>query len=142
MCLRGVRKSMPGAFSKRIKDLRYKQEQSQEDLGVMLGKSRETISKYEKGEREPGIEVITKLASHFGVSTDYILGLSDDVNTFEETPDFQYTFDMNEFYPYFRDVKFVKYLKLAVKMADNGIDVKQVNEYIDNLIFDNKKKAE
>ncbi len=128
---------MSGAFSKRIRDLRYKTDQSQEYLGVLLGKSRETISKYEKGEREPGLEVVTRLASHFGVSTDYILGLTDNTNAVTANSEL-YPFDINEYKPYLCDIKFVKYLKLAVKMANNNIDIKHVEQYVDNLILKEK----
>ncbi len=128
---------MSGAFSKRIRDLRYKTDQSQEYLGVLLGKSRETISKYEKGEREPGLEVVTRLASHFGVSTDYILGLTDKVvsSSLDSTI---YPFDINEYNPYLCDVNFVKYLKIAVKLANHKIDPKYIDEYIDNLVSTKK----
>ncbi len=124
---------MSGTFSKRIRDLRYKTDQSQEYLGVLLGKSRETISKYEKGEREPGLEVITRLAGHFGVSTDYILGMTDSIHT-SSADSVTYPFDINEYNPYLCDIKFLKYLKLAVKMANNNIDIKKVEKHIDDLV--------
>ena len=40
--------------------------------------SQNTISRYETGEREPGIAELLKIADYFNVSVDYILGLTDE----------------------------------------------------------------
>lgn len=60
---------------KRIKELRgqVSQEQCANDLGI----SRGALSFYENGDRKPDAEVLYKMCKHFGVSADYILGLSD-----------------------------------------------------------------
>lgn len=55
----------------------YTRARLSDEIGVPYG----TIAKYETGEREPGHTYIIKIASKFGVSTDYILGLEN-----EETP--------------------------------------------------------
>lgn len=36
------------------------------------------ISKYELGKAEPDISMICRIAKYFGVSSDYLLGMSDD----------------------------------------------------------------
>lgn len=41
-------------------------------------KKRETYSQYENGQRQIPIDVLVKLARYYGVSTDYLLGLTDD----------------------------------------------------------------
>ena len=35
---------------------------------------RNTISRYETGEREPGIDELIKIADYFNVSVDYLIG--------------------------------------------------------------------
>ena len=39
-----------------------------------------TLSQYEKGRREPNMETLKKIAQYFKVSTDYIIGLSDNIH--------------------------------------------------------------
>ncbi|WP_420768719.1 helix-turn-helix domain-containing protein [Parageobacillus thermoglucosidasius] len=63
----------------RIKELRIKQGLSQENLAKKLGMNRVNISHYERGviTKIPS-DVLAKLADIFGVSTDYLLGKTDD----------------------------------------------------------------
>jgi len=61
-----------------IKELREKAGESQEQLAVAIeAPNRETIARWENGSRDLKREYIIALASHFNVSTDYLLGLSD-----------------------------------------------------------------
>lgn len=39
-----------------------------------------SINMYERGEREPGIETLEKIADHFNVDIDYLLGKSEVAN--------------------------------------------------------------
>lgn len=43
-----------------------------------LHTTQNTISRYETGEREPGIEELIKIADFFNISVDYLLGRTDD----------------------------------------------------------------
>ena len=47
-----------------------------------INTNQNTISRYETGEREPGISDLIKLADYFGVSLDYLLERTDnpDIN--------------------------------------------------------------
>ena len=67
-------------FADRLKDLRLKSNKKQMDVADCLGVLPRTIRFYESGEREPTIENINKLADFFGVSTDYLLGRSDNTD--------------------------------------------------------------
>lgn len=58
----------------RIKELRKSKNISQLKLGIDLNMSQNTISRYETGEREPGISELIMIADYFGVSVDYLLG--------------------------------------------------------------------
>ncbi|MFC0213983.1 helix-turn-helix domain-containing protein [Paenibacillus chartarius] len=65
-------------YGERIALLREKQGMTQEDLATALGISRAALSHYETNRREPDHETITKIANHFRVTTDYLLGRTDD----------------------------------------------------------------
>ncbi|WP_282926785.1 LexA family protein [Helcococcus kunzii] len=64
-------------FGERLKDLRIKNNLSQEELGNIIGVTRQTISNYEKGKRDANYEVLEMFADFFNVNIDYILGKSD-----------------------------------------------------------------
>ena len=62
---------------KRIKDLREDHDKTQQEIADMLNMHRSVYRRYESGEREAPSWVIVKLAQYYGVTTDYLLGLSD-----------------------------------------------------------------
>ncbi len=61
----------------RVKELRDERELSQTTLGVYSGCSQNTISKIELGECDPKASVLVEMSKYFGVSVDYILGLTE-----------------------------------------------------------------
>ncbi len=61
----------------RLKELRIQKGISQLKLALDLNTNQNTISRYETGEREPGIQELIKLAGYFGVSIDYLLEQTD-----------------------------------------------------------------
>jgi len=61
-------------FAKRLRQLREKAGISQIELGKIINISNTTLSMYESGNREPDFEILKKLADHFNVTTDYLLG--------------------------------------------------------------------
>ena len=61
----------------RIKELRKQRNITQLKLAMDLHTTQNTISRYESGEREPGISELVKLADYFGVSVDYLLERTD-----------------------------------------------------------------
>ncbi|BAQ11489.1 transcriptional regulator, xre family [Bacillus sp. OxB-1] len=64
-------------FSKRLIDLRKKKKLLQTDVAEKIGVARATYGAYEQGNRQPDFDTLEKIASFFGVSTDYLLGRSD-----------------------------------------------------------------
>ena len=50
---------------------------SQQRLAMELSMTQNTISRYENGEREPGIKELIRIADYFNVSLDYLLERSD-----------------------------------------------------------------
>ena len=61
----------------RLLELRKAKKMTQQRLAIELGIDQASISSYESGKYLPTVEVLVKLAAYFGVSTDYLLGLSD-----------------------------------------------------------------
>lgn len=63
-------------FSHILHDLRTRQGLTQKELAVQLGVSYSTISMYERGRRQPDLDMLAKLAAFFGVSVDSFFGNS------------------------------------------------------------------
>ena len=53
--------------------LRKKAGETQRDLGEFLGISDKTVSKWETGDSEPGLDQVLTLAKHYGVSADALI---------------------------------------------------------------------
>ena len=62
----------------RIRQIRKKRGVSQEKLANSLGITRQAISQYEKGDRQPRLETWQKLADFLGVTVPYLQGLEPD----------------------------------------------------------------
>lgn len=62
----------------RIKNLRIERNITQLKLAKYLNISNTTLSQYELGTRKPDYETLVKIAKYFNVTTDYLLGISDD----------------------------------------------------------------
>ena len=58
----------------RLKELRKAKGISQLKLALDLSMTQNTISRYETGDREPGINELIKIADYFNVSIDYLVG--------------------------------------------------------------------
>ncbi|EJP83802.1 MULTISPECIES: helix-turn-helix domain-containing protein [Bacillus] len=61
-----------------IKKLRKERNITQEQLGNAIGVSKMAISYFEKGKKAPGRETLEKIADYFNITTDFLLGRSDD----------------------------------------------------------------
>ena len=57
----------------RLKDLREDMDITQKEIAEFLHIKQNTYSQYENGQRQLPIDVLTKLADYYSVSTDYIL---------------------------------------------------------------------
>ncbi len=68
-------------FAIRLGELRNEKGLSQEELASSLEIDRGTIAKYETQKRIPSYEHLTSFAHYFDVSTDYLLGLTDNKTT-------------------------------------------------------------
>lgn len=69
------------SFGEKIRLLREEKDLSQTRLGKLTNMTQRKISYIECGKYEPNIEDIVILCKYFDVSADYLLGLSDDINS-------------------------------------------------------------
>lgn len=62
---------------RRIRDLREDSDLTQRQMAKILNCSQQVYSNYELGQRDIPTEILITLSKHYNVSTDYILGLTD-----------------------------------------------------------------
>lgn len=65
-------------FSKTMSELRRAKGLSQRRVAADLHISQALLSHYENGAREPGLPFVCRACQYYGVSADYMLGLSAD----------------------------------------------------------------
>lgn len=63
-------------LNENIKKIRLAQNISQVELARRLNVSKQSVSNWENDNIQPSIDMLIKIANCFGVSTDYLLGLS------------------------------------------------------------------
>lgn len=63
----------------KLLELRKKMGQTQTEVAEAVGISRAALSYYEKGERSIDTDILYELAKYYGVSIDYLFGLSDKI---------------------------------------------------------------
>lgn len=74
-------------FSERLQQLRKREKLQQKELAAEVGVTANAISMMEKGRRETTFEKLVFLAEFFHVSTDYLLGVTDDPSRREAPPE-------------------------------------------------------
>lgn len=62
------------SFSVRLRDLRKERQLTQDDLSARLDLTKQAVSQWERGIREPDFATLEKIADFFGVETDYLIG--------------------------------------------------------------------
>lgn len=68
---------MTEQFKERIKDLRLKNRMTGEELGKLVNVSKVSVWQWENGLNYPNNDILLKLADYFNVTTDYLLGRTD-----------------------------------------------------------------
>ena len=64
-------------YLKRLRDLREDSDKTQQQIAAELGTSQTMYARYERGANELPLRHLYKLCKIYGVSADYLLGLSD-----------------------------------------------------------------
>lgn len=76
-------------FSTRLRELRIQNNMSQQELADKIHVTKQTISQYERGIREPDYDYLLALCDIFNVSVDYILGKADVTARFLKAKDLE-----------------------------------------------------
>lgn len=76
-------------FGERLKELRVKRNLTQDEFGLIFEPplAQSTVGTYERGVRQPSLENLVTIANYFNVTTDYLLGITDEfttIDTFKE----------------------------------------------------------
>lgn len=64
-------------FAIRIRELRKERQLTQDELAGRLNLTKQAVSQWERGIREPGFETLEMIADFFNVDTDYLIGRED-----------------------------------------------------------------
>ena len=88
----------------RLKELRHINSLTQSQLADKLGCNQTAIGKYERGDLQPSIETLFKLADIFGCSIDYLLGREDDFGNISVTTNSDLTEDEKKILTTFRSL--------------------------------------
>ncbi len=64
-------------FGDRLKKIRLKHGEKQEELGQALGLGKAQVSEMERGKKTTTIEKLALICEHYNVSADYLLGRTD-----------------------------------------------------------------
>ena len=80
-------------FEDRLQMLREQKGMSKKEIASILGIHETTYGKYELGHREPDNAMINQLADYFNVTSDYLLGRTDNLTPKEIEGDEKYQTD-------------------------------------------------
>ena len=72
------------SIGEKIKDLRFEKGLSQKKLAELIGVSQQVFVWWENNKHEPKATYLKALASFFEVTSDYLIGLSDDTTGYVE----------------------------------------------------------
>lgn len=73
-------------FGQRVRETRNKAGVNQTELGLVIGTRKSHVSEIEKGLACTTVEGLAALCEHYQVSSDYLLGLSDDPTPRKDRP--------------------------------------------------------
>jgi len=116
--LKGVYIIMVG---KRIKQLRQEHKMTQQDFASLLNLNGSAISLYENGKRMPEYDIIIKIANHFNVTVDWLLGRIEERDLVKLEKDYIPKELLNVG---------VEYLKLAKEMENKSIPPEDIRKII------------
>ena len=71
-------------IGEKIKELRFEKSLTQEEIGLLIGVSAQSVSKWERGEGYPDIEMLPPLANFFGISIDELLRADADSQKYDK----------------------------------------------------------
>jgi transcriptional regulator with XRE-family HTH domain len=119
------------AFGKTLKRLRENKELKQEELAKIFNVERSTLGKWENDSSKPDYSKLNKIADYFNVTTDYLLGRTDDPNT---------VIIDNENLPHaLKDLDAIEVVKGAFDKGFSKEDIKEMLEFMEKMNKKNDK---
>lgn len=114
-------------FHFRIRELRVSRKLSQQELADLLKISKSSVNMYERGEREPGLDLIEAIADFFNVDLDYLMGKSDNPQKYliSSTKDATLTTDETKLLDLYRNFND----EGKEKLLDTASDMAQLERY-------------
>lgn len=67
-------------FAERLQEARKQRQLTQKDVAAYLQMTERAYQHYEGGQRRPNYEVLVAIADYLDVTTDYLLGRTDEPN--------------------------------------------------------------
>ncbi|WP_062513991.1 helix-turn-helix domain-containing protein [Halobacillus sp. KGW1] len=127
-------------IGKRIKYLRQTQKLTQSEIAEKLNITRGTYAHYEVDKRRPDYDTLQKIADYYNVTTDYLLGRTDQPNLDKPT---EYSFDplkeLNKLFEKY-DVQDAGFWDIE-KWKEMGPDeLRRMDEYFEFLYNKSKNK--
>lgn len=92
---RNLKQEKSSKFAAILSQLRKERGSSQKKAAADLGISQALLSHYEKGIRECGLDFVIKCSEYYGVTTDYLLGISESRYGMDEEYLSKLTYDEN-----------------------------------------------
>ena len=99
----------------RLKELRHDHNDTQEDLAEKLNMSKFTVQSWEQGKSEPNHEMLVSICRLYHVSSDFLLGLSDDDPVFYQTREMRLSQESRTLLKEFSDFLFRKERKKSAR---------------------------
>ena len=91
---RNIAEKYNSVFATRLRQIIQERDITQDSIATHIGVSRQTVSQYANGISDPSFETLGKIADYFNVTTDYLLGRTNDpsphpsaVNDLKLSPD-------------------------------------------------------
>lgn len=72
-------------YTRRIRDIREDNDLTQQQIAEILGTSQTMYARYERGANELPIRHLIRLAEYYRLSTDYLLGLTNEKTPYPST---------------------------------------------------------
>lgn len=99
----------------RLKELRHDHNDTQEDLAEKLNISKFTVQSWEQGKSEPNHDMLVSICRLYHVSSDFLLGLSDDDPVFYHTREMRLSPESRTLLKEFSDFLFRKERKKSTR---------------------------
>lgn len=118
------------SFGKILKKLREEKDFKQEELARIFNVDRSTLGKWESDSSRPDYNKLNKIADYFQVTTDYLLGRTDDPNTCIIKED--------ALPPELKDLDAMEVVKDAFSQGFSKEDIKEILNVMKNINKKNK----